>query len=112
MGVYRIFKMIVIVLIIFVIKIGVKICYVILFINIIFVIIVVNINVVFRLFCSNIKIFGINEILIILKNNNKLFWNDLLNVNWLCLEMICVNVKIKIIFMNLDGWILIGLNVY
>ncbi len=44
-------------------------------------IIAANTNVVPRSFCSNIKILGTNETPIILKNNNKSLWNDLLNVN-------------------------------
>ncbi|SCT42720.1 Uncharacterised protein [Staphylococcus aureus] len=64
-----------------VIKIGAKIRHVIPLTNITPAIIAANTNVVPRSFCSNIKILGTNETPIILKNNNKSLWNDLLNVN-------------------------------
>lgn len=95
-----------------IIKRGVNIFYVILFINMMLVIIVYNIKVVFRLFCNRINVIGIMDIFKILKNNIKLDWKDLLNVNWLCLDIVLVKVSISIIFMNLEGWMFIGLKLY
>lgn len=69
-------------------------------------------SVVPRSFCNKINSIGNIETPIIFKNSIKSDWNDLLKVNWLCLETVLARAKIKIIFINSEGWILIGPKLY
>ena len=69
-------------------------------------------SVVPKSFCSKISTIGIKAIPIILKNNLKSVSKDLLKVNWLCFVTILANAKMITIFINSEGWTLIGPNVY
>src|SRR5699024_9237876 len=69
-------------------------------------------SVVPKSFCNNISTIGIKAIPIILKNNLKSVSKDLLKLNLLYFVTILVNIKIITIFINSDGWTLIGTNVY
>lgn len=71
-----------------------------------------NTKVVPKSFCNRINAIGIMDTPKILKNNIKSDWKDLLNVNWLCLDIVLAKASISIIFMNSEGWMLIGPKLY
>ena len=95
-----------------VIKIGARMRHVILLTSMIPTIMAHRTNVVPKSFWSKINIIGTRDMPMILKNKIKSVRKDLLNVNRLWLETILANASIKIIFINSEGWILIGPKAY